>query len=128
MSLDDVLAELRKTYLDALPARADQIEKLLSQGLYNEVETEFHKLKGTGKTYGLPEVTMIGEVAERLCEHGSTSADESVPAALSALRKVSVARSKGAALDLTSDPDFLYLSELAREIHETTSGRNKRTP
>lgn len=127
MSLDDILAELRKTYLDALPARADLIESLFNKGEYSEVETEFHKLKGTGKTYGLPEVTAIGEVAERLCENGSTSADESVPAALRALRKVSTARASGAPLNLENDPDFLYLSELAREIHETTSGRNKRT-
>lgn len=128
MSLNDVLAELRKTYLEALPARADMIEGLMSKGLYDEVETEFHKLKGTGKTYGLPEVTSIGEIAERLVEHGSTSADESVPAALNALRKVAPARAKGQALDLSSDPDFLYLMELAREVHETTSGRTKRGP
>lgn len=126
MSLDDVLSELRKTYLEALPARADMIESLFKNRQYIEVETEFHKLKGTGKTYGLPEVTSIGEVAERLCENGSTSADESVPAALNALRKVTVARAKGTPLDLTSDPDFLYLTELAREIHETTAGRDKR--
>lgn len=126
MSLDDVLSELRKTYLEALPARADMIEGLFKNRQYIEVETEFHKLKGTGKTYGLPEVTSIGEVAERLCENGSTSADESVPAALNALRKVTVARAKGAPLDLTSDPDFLYLTELAREIHETTADREKR--
>ena len=50
MSLDDVLAELRKTYLEALPARAALIEKLLTEGRYAEVETEFHKLKGTGKS------------------------------------------------------------------------------
>lgn len=126
MSLDDVLAELRKTYLEALPGRADLIETLFKNRQYAEVETEFHKLKGTGKTYGLPEVTSIGEVAERLCEYGSTSAEESVPAALNALRKVTKARTNGTVLDLTSDPDFLYLSELAREIHETTSGRNQR--
>lgn len=126
MSLDDVLSELRKTYLEALPARADLIEKLMSEQKYDEVETEFHKLKGTGKTYGLPEVTAIGEVTERLVEHGSTSAEESVPAALNALRKVRTARDAGSPLDLTSDPDFLYLSELAREIHDTPGLHKKK--
>lgn len=125
MSLDDVLAELRKTYLEALPARAEMIEKLHANRQYAEVETEFHKLKGTGKTYGIPEVTTIGEVAERLVEVGSASADESVPAALNCLRKVKASRDSGSALDLASDADFLYLSELARAIHDTTSGKNK---
>lgn len=126
MSIHDVLAELRKTYLEALPARADGIEKLLYDGKYNEVETEFHKLKGTGKTYGLPEVSQVGEVAERLVEHGSTSADESVPAAIKVLRKIATSRAEGLPLDLEKDADFLYLAELAREIHETTAGRTKR--
>ncbi|MDX9732468.1 MAG: Hpt domain-containing protein [Bdellovibrionales bacterium] len=126
MSINDVLAELRKTYLDALPERANMIEKLMSESRYSEVETEFHKLKGTGKTYGLPEVTQIGEIAERLCEQGSTSAEESVPAALRVLRKVTAARTAGHPLDLENDVDFLYLMELARELHETTSGRGGR--
>ncbi len=126
MSIDDILAELRKTYLDALPGRADGIEKLLHDGKYNEVETEFHKLKGTGKTYGLPEVSQVGEVAERLVEHGSTSAEESVPAAIKVLRKITQSRAAGQPLDLEKDVDFLYLAELAREIHETTAGRKQR--
>jgi hypothetical protein len=126
MSIHDVLAELRKTYLEALPSRADGIEKLLSEGRYNEVETEFHKLKGTGKTYGLPEVSQVGEVAERLVEHGSTSAEESVPAAIKVLRKITTSRAAGLPHDLEKDADYLYLAELAREIHETTADRNKR--
>lgn len=126
MSIHDVLAELRKTYLEALPARADAIEKLLQERKYAEVETEFHKLKGTGKTYGLPEVSQIGEVAERLVENGSTSAEESVPAALNVLRRIATTRNNGEVPNLENDTDYLYLAELARELHETTSGRNKR--
>ncbi len=126
MSIHDVLAELRKTYLEALPARADAIEKLLQERKYAEVETEFHKLKGTGKTYGLPEVSQIGEVAERLVENGSTSAEESVPAALNVLRRIAATRNNGEVPNLENDSDYLYLAELARELHETTSGRNKR--
>jgi predicted metal-dependent phosphoesterase TrpH len=126
MSIHDVLAELRKNYLDALPARADAIEKLFQERKYSEVETEFHKLKGTGKTYGLPEVSQIGEVAERLVENGSTSADESVPSALKVLRRIAKLRGLGEVPVLENDSDFLYLAELARELHETTSGRNPR--
>mgnify|MGYP001222904155 FL=1 len=125
MSIHDVLAELRKTYLEALPARADAIEKLFQERKYSEVETEFHKLKGTGKTYGLPEVSQIGAVAERLVENGSTSAEESVPAALNVLRRIAAIRGNGETPDLENDSDYLYLAELAREIHETNSGRNK---
>jgi len=126
MSIQDVLAELRKTYIEALPGRADTIERMWSDRRYSDVETEFHKLKGTGKTYGIPEISQVGEITERLCECGTTSAEESVPAALKLLRKIYDARSKGLPWSLENDPDFLYLSELAREIHETTSGTKKR--
>ena len=126
MSLDDVLAELRKTYLEALPARADLIAKLHANSQYAEVKTEFHKLKGTGKTYGLPEVSSIAEIAERLVELGTASADPSIPVALNALRKVTSSRAAGAPLDLTSDEDFLYLTELARTLRDTASGSTKR--
>lgn len=124
MSLDDVLAELRKTYLEALPARADLITKLHENRQYVEVETEFHKLKGTGKTYGLPEVTAIAEIAEQLVDHGTTSADTSIPAALNALRKVTSSRTSGSPLDLSTDPDFLFLSDLVRTLRDTSSTKN----
>lgn len=126
MSIEDVLIELRKTYLEALPQRVAHIEKLMSQHEYSLVETEFHKLKGTGKTYGLPEISQIGEVTERLCENGSVSAEQCVPTALRLLQKTHESRIKGTALDLTNDPDFLYLSEVARELHETTAGRREK--
>ena len=126
MSIQDVLAELRKSYIEALPSRTDTIEKLWSERRYADVETEFHKLKGTGKTYGIPEISQVGEVTERLCECGTTSAEETVPSALKLLRKISDARAKGELCRLEDDPDYLYLSELAQEIHETTSGTKKR--
>jgi HPt (histidine-containing phosphotransfer) domain-containing protein len=114
MSLDDVLAELKKTYLEALPARATLIESLHQNKQYAEVEVEFHKLKGTGKTYGIPEVSQIGELAEKLCETGGPTADEAIVAALNALRSVSKTRAGGSPLDTATDKDFLRLSDLAK--------------
>ncbi len=116
MSLDDVLAELKKTYIDALPARAALIEQLHAKRQYAEVEVEFHKLKGTGKTYGIPEVSSIGEIAERLSETAGPVADEAIVSAVSCLRKVTIARAQGKELDLTIDPDFLHLGELAKRL------------
>lgn len=115
MSIEDVLAELKKNYTDALPARALLIEQLHAKRNYADVEVEFHKLKGTGKTYGLPEVSAVGEIAEKLSEVPSL-ADDAIKHALSVLRKISAARATGASLDLATDPDFLHLSELAKRL------------
>lgn len=116
MSLDDVLAELKKTYIDALPARADLIEKLHLGKQLADVEVEFHKLKGTGKTYGLPEVSSIGELGEKLSETAGPLADEGIVCAIKSLRNATKARAQGGALDLTADPDFLRLNELAKRL------------
>lgn len=116
MSIDDVLSELRKTYLAALPKRAALIESLWKEHRYTEVESEFHKLKGTGKTYGLPEVSQIGELAERLCEAGSTFADNTVPAAVKIIRRIHDARAKDQVLALETDADFQALAEIGKAV------------
>lgn len=115
-SINDVLAELRKTYLAAIPDRTKLIESLWKEKRYSDVETEFHKLKGTGKTYGLPEISQIGEVAERLVENSTSLADQSVPPALLILQKIHAARCQEQVLVLERDPDFIFLSELVRRI------------
>ena len=66
--LDDILAELQVEYLASLPKRADIIAEALDKKDYKTVITEFHKLKGTGKTYGLDHVTDIAEVCEKIYE------------------------------------------------------------
>lgn len=127
MSINDVLEELRKTYIDGLKGKVETIEHLWKERRYSEIETEFHKLKGTGKTYGLPEVTQVGEVAERLCELGSQSADGVISPANRLLLKIAEARKANTVLDLECEADFLRLREMATEIHETTAGTRNRS-
>jgi HPt (histidine-containing phosphotransfer) domain-containing protein len=63
----NMMAELKTEYLIELPDKINYIETLLEQTNQVELENEFHKLKGTGKTYGVPEVTDICEIAEEAC-------------------------------------------------------------
>ena len=63
----NMMAELKKEYISELPAKINYIETLIEQSNQTELENEFHKLKGTGKTYGVPEVSIICEKAEEAC-------------------------------------------------------------
>ena len=67
----NMMAELKTEYLKELPDKVKYIETLLAQSNQTELENEFHKLKGTGKTYGVPEVTDICEIAEEACTSGT---------------------------------------------------------
>lgn len=113
MSIDDVLAELKKNYLKALPERISQIESFWKQGDSVRTETEFHKLKGTGKTYGLPDVSTIGALGEKVCKLGDRSAEVGVPLALKSLRFVCQNLTTQPSKPIENSEDFLALKKIA---------------
>lgn len=62
--LQKILVELKQEYLAALPGKIQTLEELVHKADWRQVTEEFHKLKGTGKTYGLPEVSILSEHLE----------------------------------------------------------------
>ncbi len=112
MSLDDLLEELKKEYLATFPAKIVLIDSLYKTQAFTELETEYHKLKGTGRTYGFPEVTQLGEVVERLCEVDREALRVAVPLSLTILTRIQKQREAGEILDIESDPDFLVIVRL----------------
>lgn len=67
MSMEDLLKSLRADYIAELPAKIATIQALVREERLEEVREAFHKLKGTGKTYGLPEVSLLAELVEDTC-------------------------------------------------------------
>jgi HPt (histidine-containing phosphotransfer) domain-containing protein len=61
-TLGQVLAELKSDYLKQFPKKLSEIQKLTESKNFAQLAEEYHKLKGTGKTYGFPEISV-------LCEH-----------------------------------------------------------
>ncbi len=84
----NMMAELKKEYIQELPDKISHLESLMSPPNQAELESEFHKLKGTGKTYGLPEVTEICEKAEDYCETGKDGWEAVSQTAIDELKKV----------------------------------------
>jgi HPt (histidine-containing phosphotransfer) domain-containing protein len=106
MSLQDLLAELQKEYLASITDKVSMIETLWRGSQLEELETEFHKMKGTGSTYGLPEISQLGEAMERLCEINRPALDNTVPLAMALLSRIQAQRQRGEAFAIEADPDF----------------------
>lgn len=64
MSIEDIMSELKEEYLQSLPSKIEELQGFADQGSLEEAINAFHKLKGSGKTYGFPEVSELGELCE----------------------------------------------------------------
>src|ERR1700744_3615957 len=112
MSLEQILADLKKEYLDSLPSRLKGIRKHLHDGAIDVLEDEFHKLKGTGRTYGIPEITDVGEITEHICGDARQHVPTAVPIALDLLTDIHEARLRKETFDVQADPRFSELRKL----------------
>ena len=112
MSIQDVLAGLQKTYLASMPDKATLIEALFKSGDLEKLETEYHKLKGTGRTYGLPEFTQLGATLERICEIDPDSLPKAVPLSLNLMTRMCDARVQGLSVSLDAEADFQTLVKI----------------
>ncbi len=66
--LSAVLSELKSDYLKKLPSKIANLRTLTEAQNWEGLEDEYHKLKGTGKTYGFPEISTICEKLEFLVQ------------------------------------------------------------
>ena len=112
MSLNDLLKELQQKYLASIPDKVEGLAMLWKHGELELLETEYHKLKGTGRTYGLPEITQIGAALERLCEIDKPSLKEAVPLSIKLIERVRELRLIGETPSLDNEPDFKTITAL----------------
>lgn len=66
MSLEEVLAKLKTNYVKSMPDKLQVMKKHIESKDFTTLREEFHKIKGTGRTYGLPEVSDLGAVFEEI--------------------------------------------------------------
>ncbi len=114
MNIDDMMADLRVGYVADLPNKISVINSALNEQKNEEVRDGFHKLKGTGKTYGLPEVTTLCAVMEKLCIEKPEQIKEFTPKGLSVLSKIHKARAQEKPHPLDSDSEFKDLEILSQ--------------
>ena len=111
MSFEQMMQELTEEYLEALPAKIADIENHLRVMDVSVLREDFHKLKGTGSTYGIPEISMIGQAMEDICLGQPHRLSEVVPDAIEILREIHLARAfRKIALNLENDPRFARIT------------------
>lgn len=115
MDLESVLKDLREKYISDLPEVIESIETLFSQKNLALVREEFHKLRGTGKTYGIDEISAVGEAVENLCVYYPESAEQLIPLGIRILQRIHATRSQGRIFDVAADTDFLKLQALVQK-------------
>lgn len=111
-SLAEVLAGLQKSYLASMPEKISNLQMLYQTHDLVKLETEYHKLKGTGRTYGLPEVTQLGALLERICQIAPDQLEACVPLSLALLAKTRDSRVAGQPYVLEGVEEFEALSRI----------------
>ena len=104
--MEDLLKSLRVEYVAELPAKVVKIEAWVRDANAAEVRDAFHKLKGTGKTYGVPEVSELAALVEERCIVDPTAGLAMAAVATQILGDIALARQKDEAYALAADPRF----------------------
>lgn len=114
MNFDSLLTELRFEYVSSLPEKIQVIRQFYNTGNTSGVREAFHKLKGTGTTYGVPEISMVGEALEQFCKAKPLELTRVLPDALTLLDLIHVARSKNEEFHVMSDTRFQRIQQLLK--------------
>lgn len=102
--LNQILAELKVEYLASFPQKIQKLKALTQSKDWTQLAEEYHKLKGTGKTYGFPEVSTICEKLETLATHNQTHLQHLFEQAIELLERMHKAYQMGNSFELDSDP------------------------
>ena len=115
MSMSQLLKNLRAQYISELHMKIREIEELLAQKSSPVVFYDiFHKLKGSGLTYGCAEVSDISVVAEYCCQNTHPRWPEAVEMSVELLKRVYIARLQhlDQVYDLGADSQYTLLVDL----------------
>lgn len=117
MNLDEMLKELQKNYIKSMPDKLKVMMSHRDSKNFQSLREEFHKIKGTGKTYGIAEISDLGAVFEEIlikCEFSPQSSW--VEDALGIFTDIHTARSHGQAFEIFSDERFKNLQNVLSQL------------
>ncbi|MCB0412398.1 MAG: Hpt domain-containing protein [Bdellovibrionales bacterium] len=109
MDFNEMMSQLRKEYLTSLPEKISELKADLDSKNVEKLKEDFHKLKGTGKTYGIPEVSQLAEAVEKIYFHKPDNALKATEEALGLLKDIYELRSQEKSMDLATQRAYLRL-------------------
>jgi HPt (histidine-containing phosphotransfer) domain-containing protein len=105
-----MMAELRAEYVASIPQKIADIKSHTAAGDRELLRNDFHKLKGTGKTYGIPEISELGLVFEKYCLQNPANLDFTA-LAIELLAAIHEARLSDSPFVLDTKPEFKQLKD-----------------
>ncbi|OFZ14885.1 MAG: hypothetical protein A2Z20_04670 [Bdellovibrionales bacterium RBG_16_40_8] len=112
MNYNQMMVDLRVEYVSSLPQKILDIETHYIAKDRERLRDDFHKLKGTGKTYWVPEISELGEVFEKICLKETIPINQFIPSAINLLKQIYSYRKEDKAYDLSQVTEFLNAQRL----------------
>ena len=115
MSMQQLLKNLRAQYISELHFKIREMEELLEKNASSVVFYDiFHKLKGSGLTYGCAEISDLSAAVEYACQQQHPKWPEAVSIGLEILKRVYFTRLQhlDQCYDLGADPQYRKLVDL----------------
>lgn len=112
MSFEQMMAELREEYVASFPGKINEIQSHFAANDLERLCDDFHKLKGTGKTYGIPEISILGELIEKICMENKISPNRFIPEAIQILGNIYAHRSEKKPYLIEQCPVYMTLLKL----------------
>ena len=107
-----LIAELQKEYLAGFEKKFCRILEFHEKKNWSALELEYHNLKGTGTTYGMPEVTELCQQMERLCRENKKIKKELLEISIKLLEKIADKYRDQKPFTLSESPDFIKLKSI----------------
>jgi chemotaxis protein histidine kinase CheA len=112
MDFEKMMEELRAEYLAAMPQKFIDIGEHISKKDIAVLREDFHKLKGTGKTYGMGEISELGEVVEKICLTKNEQALHAAEVGLKLLMAIHKMRLTKKPFAIQDNAEFLEIKKL----------------
>lgn len=113
MSFAAMMEQLKQEYIESLPEKIQTIEGHINSQCSDSLKEDFHKLKGTGKTYGLPEISTLAASVESICVNNPERSVEAAVQALPILQDIHQSRMTDKSHDIGSDERFIEIRRVA---------------
>lgn len=108
---NEIMAELQKEYLASFDEKFRLLKKCFQDQDWNGLELEYHKLKGTGATYGVPEVTDLCRIMESICQKTGSLNNEQLNSSILLLSKIKDKYTKKTDFQLSDQPEFIKIKQ-----------------
>jgi len=87
MNFDEMLKTMRVKYLKDLESQISELEAMVKNKDFKALESFFHKLKGSGASYGLPKFSDYGAKFETKAKNNDLS-DEDLKMSVSDFKEI----------------------------------------